>query len=140
MPILAPEREPAPAKRPAPPTPTGRPRREPAPGPSGRAGDVEAEPEPATYRSRLGSVRGIFSGAVSALRSGKIDAATWDSLEEALIRADVGVRTTDALLTDLKARVDAKEIASGTDLLHGARRRDPRPARRARLPPAALRR
>ena len=31
----------------------------------------------------------------SALRSGRIDAATWDSLEEALIRADVGVATTD---------------------------------------------
>jgi len=79
--------------------------------------EVEVEVEPPTYRSRLGTVRGIFSGAVSALRSGKIDAATWDSLEEALIRADVGVRTTDALLTDLRARVDAKEIASGTDLL-----------------------
>jgi fused signal recognition particle receptor len=75
------------------------------------------EPEPATYRSRLGNVRGVFSGAVSALRSGKIDAATWDSLEEALIRADVGVATTDALLAGLRARVEAKEIASGTDLL-----------------------
>jgi fused signal recognition particle receptor len=79
--------------------------------------EVEIEVEAPTYRSRLGSVRGIFSVAVSALRSGKIDAATWDSLEEALIRADVGVRTTDALLTDLRARVEAKEIASGTDLL-----------------------
>ena len=29
---------------------------------------------------------------------GKIDAATWDDLEEALIRADVGVGATDALL------------------------------------------
>jgi fused signal recognition particle receptor len=81
------------------------------------APEPEPEPEPPTYRSRLGTVRGIFSGAVSALRSGKIDAATWDSLEEALIRADVGVRTTDALLAGLRARVEAKEIASGTDLL-----------------------
>jgi fused signal recognition particle receptor len=85
--------------------------------------DIALEPEPAleveppTYRSRLGTVRGLFSGAVSALRSGKIDAATWDSLEEALIRADVGVQTTNALLADLRARVAAKEIASGTDLL-----------------------
>jgi fused signal recognition particle receptor len=78
---------------------------------------VEPEPEAPTYRSRLGSVRGIFSGAVSALRGGRIDAATWDSLEEALIRADVGVRTTDALLADLKARVASKEIGGGTDLL-----------------------
>jgi fused signal recognition particle receptor len=78
---------------------------------------VEAETAPATYRSRLGNVRGIFSGAVSALRSGRIDAATWDSLEEALIRADVGVQTTMALLAGLRARVEAKEIGSGTDLL-----------------------
>jgi fused signal recognition particle receptor len=79
--------------------------------------EPDLEVEPPSYRSRLGTVRGIFSGAVSALRSGKIDAATWDSLEEALIRADVGVQTTNALLADLRARVAAKEIASGTDLL-----------------------
>jgi fused signal recognition particle receptor len=77
----------------------------------------EPEPQPPSYRSRLGTVRGIFSGAVSSLRSGKIDQATWDSLEEALIRADVGVQTTMALLKDLRSRVDAKEIANGTDLL-----------------------
>ena len=62
-------------------------------------------------------MRGLFSGAVSALRSGRIDAATWESLEEALIRADVGVATADALLQDLRARVDAKEISGGDDLV-----------------------
>jgi len=87
---------------------------EPAPEP---VPEPEPAPEPATYRSRLGVVRGIFSGAVSSLRSGKIDAATWDSLEEALIRADVGVQTSTALLKELRSRVDAREIASGTDLL-----------------------
>ena len=81
-----------------------------------------AEPEPdvavaPTYRSRLGGVRGLFSGAVSSLRSGRIDAATWESLEEALIRADVGVATADALLADLRSRVEAKQISSGDDLL-----------------------
>jgi fused signal recognition particle receptor len=109
VPILAPERERAPVVTPAKP---GELRRGPLAEPV-----VEAEPEPATYRSRLGNVRGIFSGAVSALRSGRIDSATWDSLEEALIRADVGVQTTTALLADLRARVAAKEIGSGTDLL-----------------------
>jgi fused signal recognition particle receptor len=106
-PILAPERERAPADLRAPPP-------EPAPF---LAPEAEPVVEPPTYRSRLGTVRGLFSGAVSSLRSGKIDAATWDSLEEALIRADVGVQTTGALLTGLRARVEAKEIASGTDLL-----------------------
>ena len=70
-----------------------------------------------TYRSRLGSVRGLFSGAVSALRSGRIDTATWESLEEALIRADVGVTTTTALLDELRAKVQSKQITSGDDLL-----------------------
>ena len=81
--------------------------------------EPEAQPAapPATYRSRLGGVRGLFSGAVSALRSGRIDAETWDSLEEALIRADVGVATANALLEELRAKVDAKEIRGGDDLL-----------------------
>jgi fused signal recognition particle receptor len=78
-----------------------------------------AEPEapPATYRSRLGGVRGLFGGAVAALRAGRIDATTWESLEEALIRADVGVATADALLADLRAKVESKEVRSGDDLL-----------------------
>ena len=79
--------------------------------------EPEAEPPPATYRSRLGGVRGLFGGAVAALRAGRIDQATWDSLEEALIRADVGVATADALLADLRAKVESKEVRSGDDLL-----------------------
>jgi fused signal recognition particle receptor len=78
---------------------------------------VEEAPPAATYRSRLGNVRGLFSGAVASLRAGRIDQATWDSLEEALIRADVGVATADALLADLRAQVAAKEVSSGDGLL-----------------------
>jgi len=107
----APARTPATAPAPAP-APATKPAA--APGP---LAEPEVVVEPATYRSRLGSVRGIFSGAVSALRSGRIDAATWESLEEALIRADVGVQTTTALLAGLRARVESKEIGSGSDLL-----------------------
>ncbi|HEX3334781.1 MAG TPA: signal recognition particle-docking protein FtsY [Acidimicrobiales bacterium] len=82
-----------------------------------------AEPEapPATYRSRLGSVRGLFSGAVAALRSGRIDQQTWDSLEEALIRADVGVTTTTVLLDELRHKVETREIKGGDELLEGLR-------------------
>ena len=92
---------------------------EPAPAVAEPEPEPEPEPEapPATYRSRLGSVRGLFGGAVAALRAGRIDAATWDSLEEALIRADVGVATADALLADLRAKVETKEVRSGDDLL-----------------------
>jgi fused signal recognition particle receptor len=112
-----PETPPAPVEE-APPQPFLRP--EPEPEPEGKpAAELEPEAEPAapTYRSRLGGVRGLFSGAVTTLRSGRIDPATWDSLEEALIRADVGVKTTNALLAELRGRVEAKEIAGGDDLL-----------------------
>ena len=81
--------------------------------------EPEAEPlgAPPSYRSRLGGVRGLFSGAVAALRAGRIDETTWESLEEALIRADVGVTTTGVLLDELRAKVQTKEISGGDDLL-----------------------
>jgi fused signal recognition particle receptor len=78
---------------------------------------VEAPGAPPSYKSRLGGVRGLFSGAVAALRSGRIDETTWESLEEALIRADVGVTTTNVLLDELRAKVLSREINGGDDLL-----------------------
>jgi fused signal recognition particle receptor len=80
--------------------------------------------EPATYRSRMGKARGLLSGYLGSVRAkSKIDASTWDDLEEALIRADVGVGATDALLDDLRARVKAGEI-SGADALIDALKGD----------------
>ena len=72
---------------------------------------------PVSYRSRLGMARGLLSGYVGAVRSkGRIDDGTWDDLEEALIRADVGVGATDALLGDLRARVKVGAVV-GPDAL-----------------------
>ncbi len=83
-----------------------------------------AAPEPATYRGRLGKARDLLSGYLGALRSaGRIDASTWDDLEEALIRADVGVGATDALLEDLRARVKEGGI-DGPDALVDALKAD----------------
>ena len=96
----------------------------PAPGPSRSRPRRRAAPP--SYRSRLGSVRGLFSGAVSALRSGRIDAATWESLEEALIRADVGVSHD--------GRAARRAAGQGAD--QGDQRRR-RPARGARARPSA---
>lgn len=82
------------------------------------------EPEPASYRGRLGKARGLLSGYVGAIRArGKIDGGTWDELEEALIRADVGVGATDALLDDLRGRVKSGEIG-GPDALVDALKAD----------------
>jgi len=101
------------AERPegAPATAAGGPTLEPRVEPGSTVGPAP-EPEPPTYRGRLGKARGLLSGYVGAIRArGKIDAATWDDLEEALIRADVGVGATDAILDDLRDRVRSGEIA-----------------------------
>ena len=90
----------------------------PTPAPAAPVAVPEAPPAaPPSYRSRLGGVRGLFSGALSSMRAGRIDQDTWDSLEEALIRADVGVSTTTALLDELRSKVETKQIHGGDDLL-----------------------
>ena len=67
---------------------------------------------------------GVFSGVRS--RAG-ITSETWDDLEEALLRADVGVRVTDELLDDLRARVKSKEITDPEALLERPAGRHGRP-------------
>ncbi|HEX4216920.1 MAG TPA: signal recognition particle-docking protein FtsY [Acidimicrobiales bacterium] len=80
--------------------------------------------EPPTYRGRLGKARGLLAGYLGSVRAkGKIDASTWDDLEEALIRADVGVGATDLLLDDLRARVKSGSI-TGTEGLVDALKGD----------------
>jgi len=73
--------------------------------------EVEAPPE---LKERLGKTRGVFA----RLRGrNRIDDETWDDLEEALLRADVGVRVTDDLLGGLRTKVKAKEITEPDQLL-----------------------
>jgi fused signal recognition particle receptor len=107
-----------PAPRGGPPAaPVAVPPAAPEAGPEAGPSGPEPPGTPPSYRSRLGGVRGLFSGAVAALRSGRIDEATWESLEEALIRADVGVSTTGVLLDEMRAKVQTREISGGDDLL-----------------------
>ncbi len=69
-------------------------------------------------RDRLGKARSLFSGYLGSVRSrGKINAETWEELEEALIRADVGVETTTALLDHLRLRVKEENIVDPEALL-----------------------
>ena len=86
---------------------------------------VEPEPEPvrpASLRDRLGKARSAFTGAFSGvLGRSSITDETWDELEEALLRADVGLRVTEALLDDLRARVKSGEIADPPALLDALR-------------------
>ncbi|MFP5487547.1 MAG: signal recognition particle-docking protein FtsY [Acidimicrobiia bacterium] len=82
------------------------------------APEVVEPVKPASLRDRLAKARSAFSGAFAGVlgRSGITD-ETWDELEEALLRADVGLSVTDALLEDLKGRVAAKEITEPSALL-----------------------
>ncbi|HET9690310.1 MAG TPA: signal recognition particle-docking protein FtsY [Acidimicrobiales bacterium] len=78
----------------------------------GPDGPVELLERP-RFRDRLGKARGLFAGYLGGIRSrGRIDAATWDELEEALILADVGVEVATRMLDDLRARVKKEGITS----------------------------
>jgi fused signal recognition particle receptor len=87
---------------------------------------VEAPPEPEapappaarpSFRERLTKARGALSGYLGAIRSRKVDAETWDELEEALIRADLGVAATQRVLDDLQATTKAEGITDPEVLL-----------------------
>jgi len=70
------------------------------------------------FRDRLGKARSQLSGYVgSVLSRSTIDDDTWDELEEALVRADVGAVATTALLDDLRARVKAEGITTPEELI-----------------------
>jgi len=73
-------------------------------------------------RGRLGRTATVIAGTVLGIRErGAITNGTWEDLEEALLRADVGVRVTTSLLEGLRERVRRKEIADADDLVAGLR-------------------
>ena len=84
---------------------------------------VEPEPvKPASLRQRLAKARAAFAGAFTGvLGRSAITDETWMELEEALLRADVGLGVTEALLDDLRARVKSKEISEPAHLLDALR-------------------
>lgn len=80
------------------------------------------EVEPASLRDRLSKARAAFTGAFLGVRTRQgITDETWDDLEEALLRADVGVAVTTDLLGPLRARVSSKEITQPGALLDALR-------------------
>jgi fused signal recognition particle receptor len=79
---------------------------------------VAPPPVKPRFRDRLGKARSLLSGYVgSVLSRSTIDDETWDELEEALVRADVGVAATTALLDDLRERVKAEGISTPEELV-----------------------
>lgn len=82
---------------------------------------VETPPEPLvkpSFFERLGKARSAFAGYLGGLVGGsKVDEDAWEELEEALIRADVGMATTTALLEDVRAAAKASGADSGDAVL-----------------------
>lgn len=142
--LRAPPEAPPQRVEPFPPTPVG-----PEPGsellrqPDGEPGQLEpggvvepAGPEadisvsealsagPPRLRDRMGRTRDRLAGYLRSMsRQHTIDAETWESLEAALLSADIGIQTTTALLTDLRTRVDTGELGDA-DAVLGALRSD----------------
>jgi len=109
------------ARRPeAPPTPPPRPE---AVQETDTLVEEVVEPEaPASLRDRLTKARSTFTGAFAGiLGRGDITDETFDELEEALLRADVGVGVTTELLDGLRSKLEAKEIADPAELLDALR-------------------
>jgi fused signal recognition particle receptor len=121
-PVTRPPEAPRPTVQPEPDVVTA----EPVPEPVLLPDEIEPEPEVVEappvvkprFRDRLGKARSLFSGYVgSVLSRSTIDDETWDELEEALIRADVGVATTTSLLDDLRGRVKDEGITTPQQLV-----------------------
>jgi fused signal recognition particle receptor len=89
-------------------------------GPEGA--EEQPPPSPAAvrprFRERLGKARSLFAGYLTSVRSrDRIDEETWDEIEEAMIRADVGMETTSAVIDDLRGRVKRDAISSPDELV-----------------------
>ncbi len=76
--------------------------------------EVVAPPRRPSFRERLAKARATFAGF---LGRSKIDEETWDELEEALIRADLGVGPATELLEQLRTRVKDEGLETGEQLV-----------------------
>jgi len=73
---------------------------------------------PPRFRDRLGRARSLFGGYLSSVRSReRIDDATWDELEEALILADVGAGLAARMLDDLRRKAKSDGIQTSGQLI-----------------------
>ena len=70
-----------------------------------------------SFRERLSTARSALGGYLgSVFAGGKISAETWDDLEEALIRADVGVATSASIIDAVREKVTEAGIEDTAEL------------------------
>lgn len=88
---------------------------------------VEAEPEPVvearpSFRERLSRARSVFTDYVGSMLSrSDITEETWEELEEALIRADVGIMTAQELLERVRATVKEQGLQTPEELIEAVK-------------------
>jgi fused signal recognition particle receptor len=83
--------------------------------------EAEVEERP-SFRDRLARARSAFSGYVgSVLSRTTIDAESWEELEEALIRADVGIGPATELLDAVRATVRERGITTSAELIEAVK-------------------
>src|SRR5215471_1493693 len=79
--------------------------------------EVAAPPAPG-LRDRLGKTRAALARSLGGLTGRRtIDDEAWDSVEEALLVADVGVATTSRLLDELRARAASERVEDPEQLV-----------------------
>ncbi len=81
--------------------------------------DVGLEPvEKPSFFERLGKARSAFTGYLGDLVGlSRIDDEAWEDLEEALIRADIGVNTSMSLIQDVQERAKSAGADDGKQVL-----------------------
>jgi fused signal recognition particle receptor len=72
-------------------------------------------------RDRLGRARAAVSGAVAGALGRGIDDAVWEAVEEALLRADLGVATTRRVLGTLRTKVESHDLDGPAGLVAALR-------------------
>lgn len=71
-----------------------------------------------TFFDRLTKSRKAFTGFLGGLVGlGALDDEAWEELEEALIRADIGVSTSMKLLEDVKETASEQKVEGGAEIL-----------------------
>ncbi|MGH2986733.1 MAG: signal recognition particle-docking protein FtsY [Solirubrobacterales bacterium] len=90
------------------------------PSASGPPPGAVTEPEPrgrlARLRERLTKSRQALRAELSASLFDRLDAQTWERLEEALILADVGAKATAGVVGKLEAEVEAGEVSGPEEI------------------------
>ncbi|MGA2158130.1 MAG: signal recognition particle-docking protein FtsY [Dehalococcoidia bacterium] len=69
-----------------------------------------------TERGLKRSREGLFGRIADLFSRSKIEDSTWNELEELLITADVGVETTDRLLSEVRKRVRNEKLEAGSQV------------------------